>query len=590
MDALFSFLKRRLFNYILLGASCLALGLAFWGWWFAYDSLAPINGLSNQFTFAFHQALRAFVFSDVYADYGEDYFSWQIELSGLIGSLVAVSAIIKAIFTVFVDPIERFRAGLRRGHVVVIGDRDIAMNAAAAVEEVRTVTYHGESERMELSKVLTVQRSQSLDTSFMRRSVDGAERIIVAEGTDGQTAETALALASHVKEAKVFAILENPWIAAQLRPALDDLEDEDFLIPVSEVRALARTAILPVPPFLLARRAKHKRIHAVFYGFGSLTIAMIEEILISNIVPTQRLPRFTILTEQAYLAEAEFKARHPGLEQETKRSNLGPVDIRFIECPSTGFTETSLNELKPLIDENPVTIAYVTRDDDHEPLAAALALQHSARQHDVFECPIFVQSRHGNGMQPVVWQEEFPKRGLFAFGGWHSLSMALGILDKEPDRLAKAYHENYRRVVWKDTDSKRNWEVLEEAFRIANRNAVMHLPAKLSAMGFDITPYLKQDDVLSPNTAPRIQPGSELVTSETERERLSHLEHERWMMERWVNGWRYGEVRDNDRLRHTDLIPYQQLSEQIKGYDRAFVDWLGDWIEHDARTGIVRTG
>lgn len=588
MNALFSFLKRQFLNYLLLIAAGVALGLGIWGWWDVYPQLTPHHGLENQFTFALHQGLRAFVFSDVYADYSEAHFSWKIELAGLIGSLVAISAIIKAILAVFVRPIERFRAARRSGHVVVIGDRPIAINAAEKIEEKRKVTYHGDSKRMELSRVLSVVRPQSLDSVFMHRSVNGAERVIVAEDNDGTTAETALKLATHMKKATVFALLENPWIASNLRPALDDLDDEDFLIPVSETRALARAAVLRVPPFLLAKRARHKRVHILFYGFSHLTIAMIEEVLATGIVPTQRLPRFTILTENAEEAATEFRSRHPNLETETRRSNLGPIHVEFISCPSTGVSADACQALASLPGDEPVTIAYVTRDDDHEPLAAALALQLSSRQHNLFTCPIFVQSRHGNGMKPIAWQEDYPERGLFAFGGWEDLAMALGIMDRDPDKLAKAYHENYRRVVWNDTDATRNWEVLPESLRIANRNAVLHLPAKLSSMGFDITPYLKQDDVLSPGTAPFIQPQDNLIKSESDRELLAHLEHERWMMDRWINGWRFAEHRDNNQLHHPDLIPYQQLSEEKKDVDRAFVDWLDDWIDHDASSGIHR--
>lgn len=593
MDGFLSFAKRRLFDTILLVSAAFAFVLACYGWWNVYPELDPKQGLQSQLSYTFHQALRAFVISDVYAEYDGDNFTAEIELSGLIGSLVAISAIIKTILMVFVKPIERLRAGLRRGHVVVIGDREIAFNIAEDMENGRAVTYHGESERMRLSPVLSVDRPQSLQSTFFRQSLDNAERVIIAEKTDGETAETALSLSRHTNHSIIFAVLDNPWIASQLRQtSLADLGGEiveDQLIAVSETRALARTAVLPAPPFLLAQEAKQKRIHVLFYGFSPLTIAMIEEILLSNLVPDLRMPRFTVLTDQAFAAEAEFKARHPGLVAETRRSDLGMLDVRFIECAPNGVSEGALIELKSIIRDDPVTIAYVTREDSLEPFSAALALQLAARQQDLFECPIFVQSRQGNGMKSVAWNKGFTPRGLYAFGGWHSLSMALGILDKEPDRLAKAYHENYRRVVWNDTDEKGRWEVLAEAFRMANRNAILHLPAKLASLGFDISPYLTQEDVLSPNTAPCVKPGVEIVPDEKARERLAHLEHERWMMERWVSGWRFAETRDNTRLRHTDLIPYAQLSDQKKGYDRAFVDWLASWIDQDANNGVVRS-
>ncbi len=591
MDAILSFAKRSLFNYILAVATLFTFGLAFWGWWMVYDSDASY-GLQSQFAYSAHQAIRAFVFSDVYAEYSEEAFSWQIELAGFLGTLIAISALIKAVLRVFLAPIERFRAQTRRRHIVVLGSRDIALRTAEKLEDGRAVTYHGESREMELSPVLAVARPPSLTSPFMRKSISGADRVLVAESTDGQTAETALTIASYARKSTVFAILDNPWIASNLRQThiagKAEAVEEDQLIAVSETRALARTAIMPVPPYLLASRAGQRRIHALFFGFSPLTVAMIEELLFASIMPDQDLPRFTILTNGALKAEAEFNARHPGLSQETSRSELRDMDIEFIECPANGLSDDALKRLAPLRAIDPVTIAYVTREDQDEPLAAALALQLSARQHDLFNAPIFVQSREGNGLNPVRWQDNFHPCGLYAFGGWHDLAMALGILDREPDKLARAYHENYRRVVWNDTDSSRNWDVLPEAFRMANRHAVLHLPAKLAALGFDIRPYLSQDDVLSPNSAPNVAPGVPIIPDDAARELLANLEHERWMMERWVTGWRYSKSRDNLRLRHTDLIPYAQLSEEKKDFDRAFVDWMSEWITRDSNLGVSR--
>ena len=44
--------------------------------------------------------------------------------------------------------------------------------------------------------------------------------------------------------------------------------------------------------------------------------------------------------------------------------------------------------------------------------------------------------------------------------------------------------------------------------------------------------------------------------------------HEVWAQERMKQGWTYGEKRDDTLKRHPCLIPYEDLPEEEKDYDR----------------------
>lgn len=45
--------------------------------------------------------------------------------------------------------------------------------------------------------------------------------------------------------------------------------------------------------------------------------------------------------------------------------------------------------------------------------------------------------------------------------------------------------------------------------------------------------------------------------------------HEVWAQNRINDGWTYGPVRDDARKQHPCLIPYEELPEREKDYDRA---------------------
>ena len=69
-------------------------------------------------------------------------------------------------------------------------------------------------------------------------------------------------------------------------------------------------------------------------------------------------------------------------------------------------------------------------------------------------------------------------------------------------------------------------------------------------------------DTLRINLSPDLQ---ELV------ERLAQNDHDHWARTRIEEGWRYGVKREDDAKEHPELVPYDQLPESEKEYDRKTV-------------------
>lgn len=53
------------------------------------------------------------------------------------------------------------------------------------------------------------------------------------------------------------------------------------------------------------------------------------------------------------------------------------------------------------------------------------------------------------------------------------------------------------------------------------------------------------------------------------QEALAKNVHEVWAAGRLADGWKYGPVRADDKKEHPCLIPYEDLPEEEKDYDRA---------------------
>ena len=52
-------------------------------------------------------------------------------------------------------------------------------------------------------------------------------------------------------------------------------------------------------------------------------------------------------------------------------------------------------------------------------------------------------------------------------------------------------------------------------------------------------------------------------------EKLAENAHDIWALGRLAQGWTYGEKRDDQLKKHPDLVPYAQLSDDEKEFDRA---------------------
>ncbi|MGA2434655.1 MAG: RyR domain-containing protein [Bryobacteraceae bacterium] len=131
--------------------------------------------------------------------------------------------------------------------------------------------------------------------------------------------------------------------------------------------------------------------------------------------------------------------------------------------------------------------------------------------------------------------------------------------DLEPaakEAMAKILHAKFvagstRRL----PPNMRPWAKLEETFKKANLEQAHYSVEILEAAGFEVRKVDVPPVILSDFT-------------DAEVERMAELEHGRWNVERLRDGWRYGKQRDDPRKIHDCLISWQELSDEIKKYDR----------------------
>lgn len=175
-----------------------------------------------------------------------------------------------------------------------------------------------------------------------------------------------------------------------------------------------------------------------------------------------------------------------------------------------------------------------------------------------------VRMTHDAGLATLLKGEEQGKGGfknIHAFGLLDRVCKPELLLGGTHEILARAIHEDYvRNQKEKGSTPETNpsmvrWEDLLEHLRESNRRQGDHIGIKLRAVGCGIAPLTDWDAELFGFTPEEV-------------EKLAVMEHDRWIEERRLDGWKYGEKKDIKKKTTPYLVPYNQLSEDIKEYDR----------------------
>ncbi len=151
-----------------------------------------------------------------------------------------------------------------------------------------------------------------------------------------------------------------------------------------------------------------------------------------------------------------------------------------------------------------------------------------------------------------------------------ALAPTFGLIGQESDiaprqllgnleKLAVAIHDLYNeRQLERHPDKPLaypQFSDLPDSLKYSNLRQARSIAKKLDLMGWEILPEGSDGQVITEIPADIV-------------ETLSIFEHDEWIRERIGYGWTYGEVKDNENKISPYLVPYDELSEEIKNLDR----------------------
>jgi hypothetical protein len=132
--------------------------------------------------------------------------------------------------------------------------------------------------------------------------------------------------------------------------------------------------------------------------------------------------------------------------------------------------------------------------------------------------------------------------------------------------LARGLHEDYVQTL-PQAERQTNpnavpWEALGVNTRASNVAQAARIPRIVALAGLQVVKGQPMSAAEEDGIRRKLQENAEV---------LAEAEHNHWMVERMMAGWRYGRTRNNEEKRHPLLIPYAQLPDVQKGKDRRVV-------------------
>ncbi len=364
---------------------------------------------------------------------------------------------------------------------------------------------------------------------------------------------------------------------------LSDTKDADDLRFFNIYENSARIMFNQHPPEVYADLFDTVRPHLVILGFADMGQHIALEAIGRCHYINRQCLKITIIDPQLSKYKNHFFRRYPQIEQ--------VCDFDFIEDHFGLHASTPLAERVLALCASDLPTSYIVCAED-----SALGLSDALYLHELTQtivnsnAPIFVYMPTHSGLLKLLESNtgnpEIPDN-LFAFGKLEDVLSARSLMSATLDELGKSLHEGY--LEERRNDRANNfgtkpadveWASLASKYKKANRQAGDHVATKLRALRAEISEGTSKDD---------------FEYDKDQLDVLSEVEHRRWMASYYLDGWQYGEVRNDAARRHPDLVPWEQLSDGTKGYDREqikehipkAVKLLGKVIVRDFYLGII---
>ena len=599
-------MKSGLIVAAVLGALAIVLGV--WGFDTVYgghadDCFAHVGNLV-------WRTLALFVFETEIND--STATDWRLVLARILAPAATGIALYELIAEYISQIVATMALRNMRGHTVIIGNGHVGRafldsrepgHAAAVVDLAEARYVAGTSARARKDKARNYL-GDARDAATLRGvAAEHAKRVIIATGNDTVNLEILRTLLANRR----FGLGDRDealdvLVRVEQQALVRQLEREDRFAHWSGTgargRRLRRAQITAFAPAKVAAQRffaqhplvdqadlrAHDRLHLVCIGWSDFMFEFLEQL--ARLSPYRAFghPRVDLFVRQPDAVRSFLAAVQPALLAGGADA-IADLVLHDLDDES-GIPS---NEQMRLVEPDgtaTVTGIVVSLASDEATAAGSVAIRERSAIEGRWNAPVFAHLDYDSTLSDYLREDSVRSDAadsIVPVGvvGW---CCTVDAIRGAREDMARALHESYVRHRRGDAgasgsgdDNLADWHELRQTYRISNRRAADHIAIKLLSTGHVFEPGGKVR-LASPQDGRFV--GAEL-------EQLAALEHRSWEIDRRLDGWRPGKVRDNRRRINPALgTPYGELGEAVKQYDREQIRAIGAMLA-EATTGTV---
>ena len=485
---------------------------------------------------------------------------WKLETARWTAVMAAFGTLINTLIAIFSKQIHSFYLSRLSGHIVVVGSGDggaqLAGDLIKAGRSVVVVEKETNAEHLlQLSQMGVAECfGDASDPAVLQSvAVKNAELIAVLAGDDSVN----LSIANSIRLACDGAVRSQP-----VKAFIDVSDSRLFSVACPESRCVDFARFSRRDNSARALFKEHpldedgismldtRRVHLVIFGHNQMAESLVTQALASMHFANQLPGMLTVIADGA----------------DRKKQRLMCQAPEFDSCAEINFCEGDASDPEPrrrlrdaLDDPNQLVTVVICDSNFKRVLAECLDLAPLMTQRN---CKIFLEAGKSDERGFHVNFKQFPNLKVELFGQTETACSAEYVIGEELDTLARQIHEKYvaKRLAEGDTPEQfpamRPWQQLSSELKIMNRQQADHIATKLRALNMEMASH------------PTPQPKWPREPTNEEIEALAKAEHDRWAACKRLAGWKSGKERNDTLQIHPDLVPWSELSETIRDYDR----------------------
>jgi Trk K+ transport system NAD-binding subunit len=505
---------------------------------------------------------------------------WQLYIAQLAIPAIAIVAGLRLIYNKFRRDFHIMMAGRQRDHIIVCGLDTTAMQIVQNLHDAKkdsglvVIDPTGKEinaatcEKLGIPVIVGDARNERiLAVAGLRR----ARSVVVATGDDTTNIEISLRLRD-IYEAQppkqnqritIFTEIDNDWLFAKFHGQQNsslgstDVEIRLFNTYENGARLLIQDLPLPVAPELAAGAL-------VVVGFGKMGRSVALQFLRAAPTALGQKMRIIVIDRAVEEAKQAIAANTPAAHEF--------ADFEFVAADLVADKAEAWATIGDKLADEPLLAVVTCLAEDFDNLFVGMEMRRLLDAHDQYHVPIYVRLQHHNRLGRYAASTEVMVPIADRLKGFGTLEILLSreiLVDAAIDKLARAWHEEYRKTLppeRRDAPANRPWPELPEFYKMSSRRACDHLPIKLAQAGL----RMEQVAFATAVDLNALQSKEPIVTELTvdEIDLVARLEHRRWLIERRLLGWRHGPKRSETKRINPLLVEWDRLPDAEKAQRR----------------------